>query len=256
LEVIGPFEYIRPGSTGTVERKKENTAVIFHQSIFSSAMNVDTGHDIFVNSTPANFHGNAPDRRSSRTSTTERPLDPPENRIAAGASAGAADFQTVNRVLDVLKEGEMDVVGFLDALCWGNELAIADPTMRTARTNLLHSAQLATVVLRWLSPPRTSQGGTRAEGAKRVLLPVAIKTVKKVINNEMDALVEELKEKSADITEQSVLGTVIDKVQEKVRVTAPVFYDLVKTAAWSKEQQKRNTLKEPTKVSMLCELVP
>jgi hypothetical protein len=80
--------------------------------------------------------------------------------------------------------------------------------------------------------------------------------MKKVINDEMDALVEELKEKSADITEQSVLGTVIDEVQEKVRVTAPVFYDLVKTAAWSKEQQKRNTLKEPTKVSMLCELVP
>jgi hypothetical protein len=80
-----------------------------------------------------------------------------------------------------------------------------------------------------------------------------IETVKKVINSEMDAVVEELKENSADVTEQSVLGTVIDEVQEKVWVTVPVFYDLVKTAAWSKDQEKRNTLKVTTKASTICE---
>jgi len=73
--------------------------------------------------------------------------------------------------------------------------------------------------------------------------------VKKVINKEMDAVVEELKDESADVTEESVLSTVIDEIQEKVQVTAPVFYDLVKTAAWSKKQDERNTLKDPTKAS-------
>ena len=65
----------------------------------------------------------------------------------------------------------------------------------------------------------------------------------------MDAVVEELKDESADVTEESVLSTVIDEIQEKVQVTAPVFYDLVKTAAWSKKQDERNTLKDPTKAS-------
>lgn len=62
----------------------------------------------------------------------------------------------------------------------------------------------------------------------------------------MDAVVEELGE-PADVAEESVLGTVIDEVREKVQATAPVFYDLVKTAAWGKEQRGRNTLKDPTK---------
>lgn len=83
------------------------------------------------------------------------------------------------------------------------------------------------------------------------MLPLVIRTVKEVINDEMVAVVEELKEDSADVTEKSVLGTVIDKVQAKVQAAAPVFYDLVRTAAWSREQEERNTLKDPTKVSIL-----
>ena len=39
-----------------------------------------------------------------------------------------------------------------------------------------------------------------------------IKSVKEVINKEMKAVVEELKEESADVSEQSVLGTVMDGI--------------------------------------------
>jgi len=218
-----------------------------------------TRRDPFVNYTPANLSQNVPSRRTSRTSNGEMPQDKAEqedrpsrqqrnNAPVDTTASDLADLQTVKRVLDVLKEGGMGVAGFLDALFWGNELAIADPTTRSARTSLTHSDRLAGIVSRWLSPPRTSQGGSTAGGARRVLLPVIINTVKSIIKKEMDALVNELKEDSADVTEQSVLGTVIDEVQEKVQATAPVFYDLVKTAAWSEEQDKRNTLKDPTKV--------
>ena len=40
------------------------------------------------------------------------------------------DFQTVNRVPNVLKDGKMDIAGFLDALCQGNQMEIVDPTVR------------------------------------------------------------------------------------------------------------------------------
>ena len=64
--------------------------------------------------------------------------------------------------------------------------------------------------------------------------------------------VQRLREMDVVVEEQSVLGTVIDEVLEKVRVAAPVFYALVWRAAWSEKQEGRNTLKDPTKVSMCC----
>ena len=60
----------------------------------------------------------------------------------------------------------------------------------------------------------------------------------------------ELKERSADVTEGDILETMIDGVQEVVRVTAPVFYNLVRTAACNKKQEEQNILKDPTKVSI------
>ena len=76
------------------------------------------------------------------------------------------------------------MVGFLDVLCWGNLLAVTDPTVRAARTSLTHSDRLATVVSKWLDPPRTSQGGSKAGGARDTLLPLMIRTVEQIINNE------------------------------------------------------------------------
>jgi hypothetical protein len=64
-----------------------------------------------------------------------------------------------------------------------------------------------------------------------------IETVQEIINEEMDAVVEELKEES-DVTEENVLGMMIGDIQEVVRVIAPVFYSLVRTAAWSKKQEE------------------
>ena len=56
----------------------------------------------------------------------------------------------------------------------------------------------------------------------------------------------ELKERSADATEGDILETMIDGVQEVVRVTAPVFYNL----ACNKKQEEQNILKDPTKISI------
>ena len=136
---------------------------------------MDTSHNIFVNSTPANFHNDIPSRRISRTSNVWRRQETAEgedglsdrrDHVAVDTHADTADFQTVKRVLDVLKEGRMDVCGFLNALCWGNRLAVTDPTTRSARTNLTHNDQLATVVSRWLHPPRTTQGGNAMQSAQ------------------------------------------------------------------------------------------
>ena len=90
----------------------------------------------------------------------------------------------------------MDVVGFLDALCWGTQLATANATLRAAKTSLTHSDRLATVVSKWLDPLERPKAARRAGGSRDMLLPLAIYTVKQIINKEMDAVVEELMEES------------------------------------------------------------
>ena len=159
-------------------------------------MNITTGD--FLISTPTNFHSNIPSRRASYTGSTGRRRESAEGcrasdqQVPISEQAKLMELETVKRVLDVLKEGGMDVVGFLDALCWENLLAVTDPTVRAARTSLTHSGRLATVVLKWLDPPRTSQGGSKAGGARDTVLPLMIRTVKQIINKEMDVVVEEL----------------------------------------------------------------
>ena len=56
-------------------------------------------------------------------------------------------------------------------------------------------------------------GGLKAERAKHVLVPLVINVVEGIINNEMEATVEELNEELTDVTEQSVLGAVMEEVQ-------------------------------------------
>lgn len=119
--------------------------------------------DIFVNSPADDFLHNVPSRRTSRTSSTGKQqdgecgsTDQPRNLGTKDEHADIADFQTSKRVIEVLKEGGMDVTGFLDALRWRNPFAIADQFVKSARTRLTHSDKLATVVSRWLRPARTS----------------------------------------------------------------------------------------------------
>ena len=97
---------------------------------------------IFITWTPANFHNhpptpNIPARQQEGLEEEDGPLRRPDGRPVTPVDTKV--FQTTNRVLDVLNEGEMDVAGFLDALSWGNPLAIADPRTRQARTQLTHS---------------------------------------------------------------------------------------------------------------------
>ena len=69
----------------------------------------------------------------------------------------------------------------------------------------------------------------------------------------MDTVVEEPKEESIDVTERSVLDTMIEEGLEQVQDTAPALYDRVMTTAGSKEQEEQNTLKDPTKVIVFHE---
>ena len=121
-------------------------------------MDITTARDAFVSFTPADFYQNVSSGRTEHTQQEEtegddKSLHQQGNHAPVDTPADLANFETVKRVLQALKDGEMDVAGFLDALCWGNRLAVADPTTGSARTSLTHSEQLASIVSRLLRPP-------------------------------------------------------------------------------------------------------
>ena len=92
-------------------------------------MDITTGRDAFVNFTPADFYSSGHTEHMQQEET-EGGDHQRGNHAPVDTPTDLANFETVKRVLQVLKEGEMDVAGFLDALCWGNRLAVADPTTR------------------------------------------------------------------------------------------------------------------------------
>ena len=90
------------------------------------------GYNPFVTSTPANFRPGAPGSRTNdiegQQGRVDRGTGPLYRRAQMDADAQFAELQTVKEFLCILKGGKMDVAGFLDVLCWGNTLAVTDPT--------------------------------------------------------------------------------------------------------------------------------
>jgi hypothetical protein len=146
-------------------RERNYYCSLLTSSVSLSTMSTATRRDVFVTSTPASFRRNVSREHILHATNTLGPrgtvdgghhgsLDQRGNGISALLCSESADLRTVKRVLDVLKGGDMDVVGFLDALCWGNQKAIADPSTKAARTNLTHSDNCFALVASPSNVPR------------------------------------------------------------------------------------------------------
>jgi hypothetical protein len=58
----------------------------------------------------------------------------------------------VCKVLDVMKRLGLNLTLFLDAVSWGDSECIANPTIRIARTGLMTSTELPSILRRWWKP--------------------------------------------------------------------------------------------------------
>ena len=101
-------------------------------------MDITTRRDAFVNFTSAGFYQNISSGCTSHmqqeeTEGEDESLHQQRNHTPVDTQADSADVETVKRVWHVLGEEVMDILGFLNMVCWGNRLAVADPTTRFAR---------------------------------------------------------------------------------------------------------------------------
>jgi hypothetical protein len=91
----------------------------------------------------------------------------------------------------------LDLPIFLDAVCWGNEVVVADGKARYERSALMHSNALSQILERWEK---------NSPQAKSVLKRYVLSAIKITIDVEMDCAISELTLRGDEIGEEKLLS--------------------------------------------------
>lgn len=155
------------------------------------------------------------------------------------------------RVLIVLHQMELQGLNlpiFLDALSWGTPECTTDPSIRYARSTLLHSKELPDILLRWWKPPR-SRGShkPRARGAKDAIEKVARLCLIDVHERELATVALFLKtQEDKLLTELAQVD--IHEITRRMQEHAPNLWAFLYRTAYTPKQENRNTMKCPDMV--------
>ncbi|KAJ7055499.1 hypothetical protein C8F01DRAFT_1258377 [Mycena amicta] len=149
-------------------------------------------------------------------------------------------------VLGFLKTSKIDLVIFLDALLWGDQHCISDATCRYARTALVASECFPSILERCYHPPRAS--GAKPEGGRSVLTKFALYCVEELVDEEMEASASLFLSPRKDFKVENLLAVDFSALKAEVQLKAPTIWRVLRTAAYTPEQVKRNKRKNPDMV--------
>lgn len=152
------------------------------------------------------------------------------------------------RVLDVLaclKENCLNVPLFLWALLWGWPDLVPNKEAKWARTALMLSDELPQIIEYMHHPPRKHSRGVRTQSGKHTFNKVALGIIQKNITKEMRALTPLMRPASDEISEENFLSIRPSTMISDVKRTAPTLWSLLRCAALTPRQEKRNTKKCP-----------
>jgi hypothetical protein len=157
----------------------------------------------------------------------------------------------VKEVLSFMKQKKINLPIFLDALSWGDAGCRSDPEIQYARTSLMVSEELPGILTRWYKPPRSlnHKKGKRPAGARNTLLEFAVECVSDVVDREMKCSASLFLSPPEELTEEHLTKLDFKKFKTKIIRDAPVFWGLLRRAAYSKKQELRNRHKDPDMVS-------
>ena len=139
---------------------------------------------------------------------------------------------------------------FLDALSWGDRGCHSDPKIKYARTALMVSEELPSILERWYNPLRSpnQQKGKRPEGARQTLHEFATKCVCTCVDKEMKISAPLFISPPEDLSEEHLTGLDFKKLKSDVIQTCPIFWKILRHAAYSQRQELRNRHKDPDMV--------
>ncbi|RDB26990.1 hypothetical protein Hypma_005135 [Hypsizygus marmoreus] len=172
--------------------------------------------------------------------------------MGAGQTAGAGNMvDKVLHVLHLMAALGMDVPSFLDALSWGDDACIKNPTIRTARTKLLKSDALPGILRRWWNPPSPSQS-RRPSGGRDKMESFVTETFTSVVDSELEALAPLFTSPTGDdISEEELTSVVFSETSLLAHQHAPNLCSLLHDLAYTPTQRKKNAHKDPQKIELI-----
>lgn len=147
--------------------------------------------------------------------------------------------------LSFLEETNLSLPLLLDLICYGCLNIVSDPKIRWARTSVVQYDHLADLLDRMCTPPRTSAGGARSEGASAIMKPWARQVTMKDLGREMQQINRLLKSPLQEFSTEHLLDIHLDKIMKEIKTEAPSTWEVLKSLSWTEQQQSRNTLKTP-----------
>lgn len=156
----------------------------------------------------------------------------------------------VREVLRVMAQLGINLVLFLDALSWGDPACIADPKVCSARTGLMKSRELPSILHRWWKPPRAhGSSNPRSTGATNVMMSFAHECYLTIVDKEMEKMEPLFKSPLGDdVAEDHLTGIIFMDLIKEVKEHGPFLWSLLHRLACREDQLARNTHKKPDKV--------
>jgi hypothetical protein len=162
-------------------------------------------------------------------------------------------------VLKSFRDNNIDLPLFLDYISYSDHPAVKTSSLSNsvlaARTALLYSNELPGILRRWHSrPTQHGKGMSSDTPGRRTMQAFAIDRVNQTIHRELDDCEDLFRMKTSQLSRDTLLSIRIDRLQAEVIQRAPVTWEIYRNAAWTSQQEKRNTLKSPDKVRDLVML--
>lgn len=179
---------------------------------------------------------------TSRTQSFRTFLDTrsPENIVARCREA-----------IEFMAERQLDLTLLLYyCTAWVLPEAVDDPVIQYARTALMWSEELPTMLKNWHRPPRKHAVGISTKAANDAMQGVALAIVTRQVNAEMRELAPIMLSPPSELKEDSLLFEVPDMIAD-VQKTAPTLWSILKSASCTPQQEKANTYKDPSLVSFI-----
>jgi hypothetical protein len=156
----------------------------------------------------------------------------------------------IRQVLTAMDEAGIDLTILLDGVSWGTPDCIQDAKIRYARSTLLSSKELLSILRRWRKPPRpTGSKDKRPKGAKHTLDSFAGECCQDMLDQELESIAGLFVSPAGDdIKEETLTSLVFDEMIEEMKTHAPTLWCILRGLAYTPEQEKRNTEKNPDKV--------
>ncbi len=147
---------------------------------------------------------------------------------------------------------KLDLTLFLYYISWTSPEATKSDVIRYARTALMCSEELPTIIKNWHRPPRKHNAGIDTHAANKALETWAVDLVLSRVNTEMQDLAPAMRSPPSQLSEESLLSIKMDDLIADIKKNAPTTWAVYRTASYSAEQEKRNIRKDP---DLVCHFI-